>query len=76
MGHEAIGIIVEKGKDVTHLKIGDRVIIPDAPDDGFLNIEPRASPFNFYGVGEDFGHNGGCQGELRDTQGGSSIDMY
>ncbi|KAL5420066.1 hypothetical protein PMIN06_011647 [Paraphaeosphaeria minitans] len=63
MGHEAVGIVVEKGKDVKHLKIGDRVIVPDSPDDGVLNIEPRVPPFNFYGAGDDFGYDGGCQAE-------------
>ena len=75
MGHEAVGVIIEKGKDVTHLKIGDRVVIPGSPDDGFLNIAPRATPIIIYGLGDDFGHNGGCQGKLRDTHQRYSVEM-
>ncbi|ORY12830.1 alcohol dehydrogenase [Clohesyomyces aquaticus] len=63
IGHEAIGIITEIGKDVKHLRIGDRVIIPDIPDDGALNIEPRVPQLKGFGFGDDFGFTGGCQAE-------------
>lgn len=48
LGHEAAGIVVETGAEVTHLKPGDRVCIePGVPDwtsrasrNGFYNLDP------------------------------------
>ncbi len=46
LGHEASGVVVETGKDVTHLKRGDRVCMePGIPDPG-----SRASNLGMYNV--------------------------
>lgn len=64
MGHEAIGIVVEVGNSVDTVKVGDRVIIPDLPDDGHLDIEPTLiENFTVFGLGREFGNLGGCQGK-------------
>lgn len=62
LGHEAIGIVAEVGSAVGALKVGDRVIVPDSPDDGKLNIEPIQG-FEAFGFGPDFGNLDGAQGE-------------
>ncbi|KAH8904135.1 putative alcohol dehydrogenase [Coniochaeta sp. PMI_546] len=65
MGHEAIGIVVEVGNSVDTVKVGDRVIIPDLPDDGHLDIEPTLiENFTVFGLGKEFGNLGGCQAEF------------
>ncbi|KAL1870915.1 hypothetical protein VTK73DRAFT_2370 [Phialemonium thermophilum] len=65
MGHEAIGIVVQVGPGVETVKVGDRVVIPDLPDEGHLDIEPSLlSQFSIYGFGKDFGNLGGCQAEF------------
>jgi hypothetical protein len=44
------------------VKVGDRVLIPDCPDTGLLDVEPEIiPPISVYGQGEDFGVLGGCQ---------------
>lgn len=48
LGHEASGVVVEVGRDVTHLKVGDRVCMePGIPDPtsrasklGIYNVDP------------------------------------
>lgn len=63
IGHEAMGIVKEVGADVASVKIGDRVIIPDFPDDVGLDLEPTINPaIALYGEGHQFGDLGGCQG--------------
>lgn len=63
IGHEAMGIVKEVGADVASVKIGDRVIIPDFPDDVGLDLEPTINPaIALYGEGHRFGDLGGCQG--------------
>lgn len=51
LGHEASGVVVELGSEVTHLKVGDRVCMepgipgPDsrATMEGFYNLDPAVS---------------------------------
>ncbi|KAI9726671.1 MAG: hypothetical protein M1834_008936 [Cirrosporium novae-zelandiae] len=62
MGHEAIGVITEIGNSVASLGVGDRVVIPDMPDDGYLNMEPQTEVLAF-GLGANYGTTGGCQAE-------------
>ncbi|KAB8269040.1 hypothetical protein BDV30DRAFT_251700 [Aspergillus minisclerotigenes] len=65
IGHEAMGIVEEVGADVASVKIGDRVIIPDFPDDVGLDLEPTINPaIALYGEGHRFGDLGGCQAEF------------
>ncbi|EOO03269.1 putative alcohol dehydrogenase protein [Phaeoacremonium minimum UCRPA7] len=65
MGHEAMGIVVEVGSAVESIKIGDRVVIADFPDDGHFNLEPTLlQSFTAFGLGKDFGNLGGCQAEF------------
>jgi Zn-dependent alcohol dehydrogenase len=35
LGHEATGVVVKKGRDVTHVKEGDRVMVTWVPRDGY-----------------------------------------
>jgi Zn-dependent alcohol dehydrogenase len=35
LGHEATGVVLSKGKDVTHVKEGDRVMVTWVPRDGY-----------------------------------------
>jgi threonine dehydrogenase-like Zn-dependent dehydrogenase len=65
LGHEAMGIVVEVGEAVGVVKVGDRVIIPDLPDDGTLDVEPAINltgTISIYGGGDEFGNLGGGQG--------------
>ncbi|KAE8329692.1 hypothetical protein BDV39DRAFT_202639 [Aspergillus sergii] len=65
IGHEAMGIVEEVGADVASVKIGDRVIIPDFPDNVGLDLEPTINPaVALYGEGHRFGDLGGCQAEF------------
>ena len=51
LGHEASGVVVETGKDVQHLKVGDRVCMePGIPDfrsiqtmEGLYNLDPKVA---------------------------------
>ncbi|GME35177.1 hypothetical protein M1834_008936 [Neofusicoccum parvum] len=61
MGHEAVGYISEIGDAVSHLTVGDHVIIADFPDSGHLEMGPE--PLEGYGLGDLFGDLGGCQAE-------------
>ena len=60
MGHEAVGIVAEVGKDVTDYKPGDRVIVL-----GGEGLDPGANETEvFYGGGDIFGPDvGGLQGK-------------
>lgn len=67
IGHEAIGEVVEKGKAVTSLKIGDMVMLPGATGCGMCrsclsgNIKRcETRPMQVYGTGS---HLEGCQAE-------------
>jgi threonine dehydrogenase-like Zn-dependent dehydrogenase len=68
LGHEAIGIVTAVGGAVDVFKIGDKVVVPDAPSSGELKMEESTRLFGniqggFYGFGEDMGPGlGGCQG--------------
>jgi threonine dehydrogenase-like Zn-dependent dehydrogenase len=63
LGHEAMGIVDQVGEDVEVVKVGDRVIIPDIPDDGKLDVEPTITfSIALYGEGDEFGNLGGGQG--------------
>jgi threonine dehydrogenase-like Zn-dependent dehydrogenase len=63
LGHEAMGIVEEVGTEVKTVKVGDRVIIPDIPEDDSLDVEPKITPvLALYGEGAQFGSLGGCQG--------------
>ncbi|KAF2188696.1 GroES-like protein [Zopfia rhizophila CBS 207.26] len=65
LGHEAMGIVTEIGPGVQTIKVGDRVIVPDTPDDGHLNMDPPDfSDLALFGSGGDFGGLGGCQGKI------------
>jgi threonine dehydrogenase-like Zn-dependent dehydrogenase len=66
LGHEGIGIVTEVGDNVTTVKVGDWVIVPDEPDDGRLDLTPpTAEQDAFFGFGPTFGNLGGLQGVLR-----------
>jgi threonine dehydrogenase-like Zn-dependent dehydrogenase len=63
MGHEGIGIVTEVGGNVTTVKVGDYVIIPDEPDDGHLDLAPPPLiDDSIFGFGPAFGDLGGLQG--------------
>jgi hypothetical protein len=62
LGHEAMGIVERVGSGVEIVKVGDRVLIPDCPDNGLLDVKPEIIPaLSVYGQGEDLGNLGGCQ---------------
>ncbi|KAF2475863.1 alcohol dehydrogenase GroES-like domain-containing protein [Lindgomyces ingoldianus] len=63
LGHEAIGFVTEIGSAVQFVKVGDRVIVPDSPDDGHLNVDPSIASVISFGFGSEFGNLGGCQAE-------------
>jgi threonine dehydrogenase-like Zn-dependent dehydrogenase len=76
MGHEGIGIIVQAGKGVKSLKVGDRVIIGSPISCGYcdnclrgrlsycLTFNP-STPFDILGYGDDWGRDlEGLQGRL------------
>lgn len=64
IGHEGMGIVEEVGRDITTVKVGDRVVIPAFPSSGHTQLEPTLlGGFAFYGEGKDFGDLGGCQGK-------------
>ena len=70
MGHEGVGIVVEVGSATEHFKIGDRVLIPAATNDGFYSVEssiltPTPNQIGF-GFGDDFGISG-TQGTFPNT---------
>jgi len=63
LGHEGIGIVAEVGDNVTTLKVGDWVIVPDFPDDGHIDLAPPpVSSEVAFGFGPIFGNLGGLQG--------------
>ena len=49
LGHEATGVVVSKGKDVTHVKEGDRVIVTWVPRDGHEGMNPPTQGTMSYG---------------------------
>ncbi|OKL60200.1 hypothetical protein UA08_04604 [Talaromyces atroroseus] len=61
MGHEAVGIVSEIGSGISHLSIGDKVVIPDQAADGHLNL--CAPELISFGLGLDYGLATGCQAE-------------
>ncbi|KAF2679371.1 GroES-like protein [Lentithecium fluviatile CBS 122367] len=69
MGHEAVGIVTEIGTAVDTIKIGDKVVIPDAPAAGHIVVDAVRTPLGelgsgSYGLGNGFGLDlGGCQAE-------------
>jgi threonine dehydrogenase-like Zn-dependent dehydrogenase len=69
LGHEAIGIVTAVGSAVDVFKVGDKVVVPDTPSSGELEVEDSSTLFGnltggIYGFGEDFGPGlGGCQGK-------------
>ncbi|KAF2111109.1 hypothetical protein BDV96DRAFT_499850 [Lophiotrema nucula] len=64
LGHEGIGVVVEVGSATKSIKVGDRVIVPDFPDDGHLTLRaPDLSEDVAFGFGPDFGNLGGLQAE-------------
>jgi threonine dehydrogenase-like Zn-dependent dehydrogenase len=63
MGHEGVGVVVEVGSAVSTVKVGDRVIIPDAVNDGHFVSDPAVdTEFDAFGLGSLFGNLGGLQG--------------
>lgn len=57
MGHEAVGIVVDKGSDVDDYQVGDRVIIL-----GGEGLDPGET-ISFFGAGDVLGADiGGLQG--------------
>lgn len=59
LGHEGVGYVVEAGRSVTALKVGDYVAIPDNVANGHLDMQTAAP--NVFGVGRGLG---GLQGEF------------
>lgn len=65
MGHEAVGVVVAVGSATEHFHVGDRVLIPGAPDLGYFALDDNAGTVPpYYGQGTDNGGLGGCQGKL------------
>jgi threonine dehydrogenase-like Zn-dependent dehydrogenase len=63
MGHEGIGIVTEVGSDVSTIKVGDWVIVPDGPSIGHLELGPPPITSDaLVGFGQQFGDLGGLQG--------------
>jgi threonine dehydrogenase-like Zn-dependent dehydrogenase len=63
MGHEAIGVVIEIGKAVKTVKVGQKFVVPDLPDDGHLNLTvPTIGELAGFGFGPLLGNLGGCQG--------------
>ncbi|KAL3264731.1 hypothetical protein ABHI18_000436 [Aspergillus niger] len=60
IGHEAMGIVEEAGAEVSSVKVGDRVIIPDILNGIGLDTKSIA----VFGEGPQFGNLGGCQAEF------------
>jgi len=75
LGHEAVGIVVEKGRDVTRVRKGDRVIIPFPVACGHCrycrqglwsqcdNSNPEGETGGIFGYGDMFGGYDGAQAE-------------
>lgn len=62
LGHEAMGIVEQVESGVGIVNVGDRVLIPDCPDNGLLDVKPEIVPaLSVYGQGADLGNLGGCQ---------------
>ena len=53
LGHEGVGIVVEKGVRTRHLKIGDRVLLPfvERPTDGYYTAWGAFSEYGVIGDG-------------------------
>ena len=68
VGHEAVGVVVEVGSATQEFKVGDRVLVPGAPDDGYYETESTVLPaFAGYGCGEGFGHLGRYSRSVNDA---------
>ncbi|KAF2261241.1 GroES-like protein [Lojkania enalia] len=64
LGHEAIGVVTAVGEATENVKVGDRVLVPDIPDDGYINMGvPAFEDSRLFGVGRDFGGLGGLQAQ-------------
>ena len=63
LGHEGMGIITEVGNAVQARQVGEYVVIPDTGSSGHLDmtLPPFASGGQTFGLGTDFGVEGGCQ---------------
>ncbi|PVH97459.1 GroES-like protein [Periconia macrospinosa] len=46
LGHEGIGIVTAVGSAVDVFKVGDKVVVPDAPSSGELEVEGSASLYS------------------------------
>ncbi len=44
LGHASIGVVEAIGADVTHVEVGDRVLVPGTPKCGHSSTAPRADP--------------------------------
>lgn len=63
LGHEAVGVVVAVGSATEQFQVGDRVLIPGAPDLGYYAVDKTVeTSLPYYGQGPDFGDLGGCQG--------------
>lgn len=60
LGHEGVGYITEVGSGVSHLNIGDPVIVPFTVDQGHLHTDLTSRMYAGYGNGGDLG---GTQGK-------------
>ncbi len=65
IGHESVGVVVKIGSATSTVKVGDRVIIPDLPNQGHFDPDKTLSldelPLVF-GEGSELGGLAGCQG--------------
>lgn len=70
LGHEGVGYVVEVGPGVESLKVGQRVIVPDAAAHPVVHLEGDSfAEIQAFGLGPDFGNLPGLQCMLNhDTQ--------
>lgn len=65
LGHEGVGYVVEVGPGVESLKVGQRVIVPDAAAHPALHLQGDSfALLQAFGLGPDFGNLPGLQGML------------
>jgi threonine dehydrogenase-like Zn-dependent dehydrogenase len=58
-----VGVVTEIGSAVSTVKVGDRVIIPDFPDDGHADLSLSLDELRVFGLGAKYGDLGGLQGK-------------